>query len=48
MAQTPPTPSVRKEEPLSAPEVLTDYEALNESEEALFGQLLHQETGAVQ
>ena len=48
MAQTPPTPSARKEEFLSAPEILTDYEALNESEEALFGQLLHQETGAVQ
>jgi hypothetical protein len=45
MAQTPPTPtpSVRTEDRLVQNETLLDYEALNESEEALFGQLLQAE-----
>jgi hypothetical protein len=45
MAQTPPTPTptARKENLLASNELLTDYEALNATEEALFGQLLQQE-----
>ena len=49
MAQTPPipTPTARREDLFSNSEILTDYEALNESEQALFGHLLQQETGAL-
>ena len=49
MAHPPPTPTpisapaFRKEEVNLQAEILTDYEALSETEEALFGQLLHTE-----
>jgi hypothetical protein len=50
MAQTPPTPTPiakTEEYPATTTELLPDYEALNEAEEALFGQLLQTEKGSL-